>query len=165
MQTNKEPHRKVYINSKFAGIVRKIYNNYDFDREVIEISEYNYLQANEEVTHYSTSVKPDLNIAYIKLEKIGRDAIDVIAYQLKQFKLKKIETIYLEYPVSEEYSAYITEKANEMGFLFSGIVPEFCDGDVLKMQYLNNVLIDADKINLAGELAKEILQYIMQDYK
>jgi serine/threonine-protein kinase RsbW len=66
--------------------------------------------------------------------------------------------------MSEAYASVLTRKANEMGYMFSGIIPELCDGDVLKMQYLNNVIVIPENINLAGELSKEILEVIIQDY-
>jgi anti-sigma regulatory factor (Ser/Thr protein kinase) len=164
LRTNKEPNRKIFINTKFADITRKIYQHAELDREVVEVDDESQLKPDAELTHYFTSVKPDLNVAYIKIEQMGADVDQVVAAQTYQFKLKKIDTIYLEFPLSESYSAVLTTKANQMGYLFSGIMPEFSDGDMLKMQYLNNISIDPEKINLAGELAKEMLQIIMQDF-
>lgn len=165
LRTNKEPRRTIYTNSKFAQIIREIYAHAELDREVKELNLIDGIRPSLETTHYSTSVKTDINVAYIRIEKIGFDAEDVILVQSRQFRLKKIDTIYLEFPLSEEYSAVLASRANEMGFIFSGIVPELCNGDVLKMQYLNNVIIDREKINLAGELSKKILDVIFQDYK
>lgn len=165
LKTNQEPHRRVYMNSKFADIIRKIYANVELDREIIEVGADNMLAPSTESTIYTAIVKSDLNIAYIRIETIGADAFGIIAAQLRQFCLKKIETIYLEFPMSEPYTAELMDRANEIGFMFSGIVPEFNNGDVMKMQYLNNVIIDPSQINLSGELSKEILTIIMQDYK
>lgn len=165
LKTNQEPRRTIFINSKFAELTRKICAHAELDREVVEVVDENGIKPASGSTHYATSVKSDINVAYIKIETIGPDAEATIAVQTRQFCLKKIETIYLEFPLSEEYAAVLTSKANAMGFLFSGIVPELCEGDVLKMQYLNNVVIKPENINLAGELSKEILNVIFQDYK
>lgn len=164
LKTNKEPHRTIYVYPKFADIIRKIYAHAELDREVVEVDAHASLIPASDSTHYSTSVKPDINVAYIKIETMGPDVDDIIAVQTRQLCLKKIETIYLEFSMSEAYASVLARKANEMGYMFSGVIPELCDGDVLKMQYLNNVIVIPEHINLAGELSKEILEVIVQDY-
>jgi len=47
-----------------------------------------------------------------------------------------------------------------MGFFFAGILPRTRIGDVLIMQFLNNVDLDYDKITAYSDMAKEILNYI-----
>jgi anti-sigma regulatory factor (Ser/Thr protein kinase) len=165
LKTNQEPHRKIFINEKFYDILCKIYNNLELDREIIKIDSSIIFNSLVENSTYSTSVKSDLNIAIIRIETIGEDAFQIIKAQLKHFCVKKIETIYLELPLSDSNTGVLTKEANKMGFLFSGIIPEFCDGDIIKLQFLNNVIVDPEKICLAGDLSKEILENIMQDYK
>ena len=165
LRTSKEPRRTVYLCPSFYPVLKKIYDNLDLDREIHLVENFETLQPSCPLSSVETSVKPDLNIANIFLKKIGADAFDLIRHQLKEFCLKKIETIYVAMPLSEPYSAVLVEKLRQAGFLLSGIVPEFHEGDVLKMQYLNNVIVDPEKINLASEVAKELLAEIMKDYK
>jgi hypothetical protein len=47
-----------------------------------------------------------------------------------------------------------------MGFFFAGILPLSAIGDALILQYLNNVVVDYDKIVLYTDLAKEIRDYV-----
>lgn len=165
LRTNKEPNRTIYVNSKFYNILSKIYANLNFDREIIVVDTSVALELPLESTHYSTSVKPDLNVAEIKIEKFGQDTLKIIKHQLKELKLRKIDTIYLSFNLIEPLSGLLIDQVNELGFLFSGIIPEFSDGDVIRMQYLNNVRIDPEKIILVGDLAKEILNVILNDYQ
>ncbi|HQO50467.1 MAG TPA: hypothetical protein PK939_08555, partial [Bacteroidales bacterium] len=113
----------------------------------------------------TTVVKPDLNIAVIMILQHGADVIPLVAQQLRELCLKKIETIYLEIPVDEAYAAVVAREMNKRGFMLSGIIPELRNGDILKMQYLNNVYVNPDKIVMASPLHKEILGVIMQDYQ
>ncbi len=164
LKTNQEPHRKVYLFEKFFPILKKVYDNLNLDRELIMISddlEYSYAVENSSI---HTSVKSDLNIAAITLKSIGADAYDLVRHQLREFCFKKIETIYLEMPISEPCSALLTAKLNKLGFMLSGIVPEFDNGDYIKLQYLNNVVVDPARISLESELAKDLLVEIMKDY-
>jgi serine/threonine-protein kinase RsbW len=53
------------------------------------------------------------------------------------------------------------EQFEELGFFFVGVLPAgLPDGDALVLQYLNNVPIDYARIQLASDLAREILGYI-----
>jgi len=164
MKTNQEPHRKVYLFEKFFPVLKKVYDNLNLDRELIQVASNTVADFCNNHSSIHTSVKPDLNIAVITLNEIGTDAFDLIHHQLKDFCLKKIETIYLEMPVSEPASAVLCEQFNKIGFLLSGIIPEFNNGDYLKMQYTNNVVVDPAKITLESPLAKELLHEIMKDY-
>jgi len=164
LKTNQEPHRKVYLFEKFFPVLKRVYNNLNLDRELIQVTSNNAFDCSNSHSSIHTSVKPDLNIAVITLHVIGPDAFDLIHQQLKDFCIKKIETIYLEMPVSETASAILCAQLNKIGFLLSGIVPEFNHGDYLKMQYTNNVMVDPEKISLESPMARELLNVIMKDY-
>jgi len=165
LKVNKEPHRHVYLTEKFSPMLSNIYKNLDLDRTIHTIPTCETHPFSEELSVLHTSVKPDLNVAVITVQLIGHDAFELIMQQLKTFCLKKIETIYLEIPLNTPGSAVLSAMLNKEGFLLSGIIPEFDIGDYLKMQYLNNVLVEPDNIHLASELAKELLRDIIKDYK
>ena len=52
-----------------------------------------------------------------------------------------------------------------LGFFFAGVIPEMPQGDVLRLQYLNNVNIDLDEIVTASEFGEELANYVRQAYK
>jgi hypothetical protein len=50
-----------------------------------------------------------------------------------------------------------------MGFFFAGILPGgFTDGDALILQYLNNVPIDYNAIQVKSDLAAKLLTYVRE---
>jgi anti-sigma regulatory factor (Ser/Thr protein kinase) len=165
LKTNQEPHRKVYLNEKFYPVLNRVYQNLGLDREVIMVSDHEKPVAKTDQSVINTAIKPDLNIAVMMINEIGADAVAVITRQLRELCLKKIETIYLEITVNEAFAAVIVRELNKVGFLLSGIIPELRNGDVLKMQYLNNVYVDPAKIVIASQLASELLAEIMKDYQ
>ena len=57
----------------------------------------------------------------------------------------------------------MTTRLEELGFIFTGILPETQIGDALVMQYFNGVYIDYDQIVLVSELAQELLEYIKKN--
>ncbi|MFH0995131.1 MAG: GNAT family N-acetyltransferase [Pseudomonadota bacterium] len=63
-----------------------------------------------------------------------------------------IAKIYGNLGVSPQFEA--------LGFFFAGILPGASVGEALVLQYLNNVAIDYDSIELHTEASREILAYI-----
>lgn len=165
LKTNNEPHRKVYLCKRFYPILKKVYNNMELDREIIQVDSSISENLTKEQSLINTSMKPDFNIATISIIETGKDALEIVGQQLKEFCLNKVDTIYLEIPVDSPYSAVLADKVTELGFMLSGIIPELRDGDCLKLQYLNNVRVDPAKINIKSDLGKELLQDVMKLYK
>ena len=57
---------------------------------------------------------------------------------------------------------WLTAEIEKMGFFFAGILPESRIGDALILQYLNNVPLEYDKIELLSDLSRELLNYIKE---
>lgn len=165
LKTSQEPFRTIYLNEKFYPVLKKIYDNLVLDRKIILVPDHEKPEVLDALSVINTAVKPDLNIAVIAVNQIGMDAVGLISRQLRELCLKKIETIYVEIPLGIPYAAVLSRELNKVGFMLSGIVPELRDGDILKMQYLNNVYVDPSKIVIASKLASELLTEIMKDYQ
>jgi len=45
------------------------------------------------------------------------------------------------------------------------VIPELKDGDILKLQYLNNVLFDPSKVTVVSDTAKQLLGFISRQYE
>ena len=50
-----------------------------------------------------------------------------------------------------------------LGFFFGGLIPELRAGDVLRLQYLNNVELDPGALVLYSDTAKQLLRTILAD--
>ena len=164
LKTSQEPFRKVFVAERFYPVIKRVYDNLGLQREVNMVESGSISTSLAEISKIHTQVKPDFNVAVISLVTIGNDAFDQIRQQLREFKLNKVESIYVEIPVDSISSALLSAQLSNIGFMLSGIIPEFRNGDYLKMQYLNNVRVDPAKINIASELGKELLAEIMKEY-
>ena len=165
LKTSQEPHRRVYICEKFFPVLKKIYDNLDMQREVVMAGTTANLPVTETQSLISSVYKPDLNIAIISVSLVGEDALDQIRQQLKEFCLNKVDAIYVEMPVDTPEAAVLSDRLTGLGFILSGVVPEYRDGDYLKMQYLNHVRVDPAKIHIASDLGKELLTQIMKSFQ
>jgi hypothetical protein len=51
-------------------------------------------------------------------------------------------------------------RLNELGFFFGGIIPELRGGDVLRLQYLNEVDIRPEDVSTASDFGQELVNLI-----
>jgi serine/threonine-protein kinase RsbW len=100
------------------------------------------------------------NCAEIHVIRYGWNILRETKKILRELCLKHVAAIQLFLPLKDPATYLLTEEFEALGFFFSGILPMSRAGDSLILQYLNNVVIDYDKIVLYTELAKEIREYI-----
>lgn len=163
LKINEEPYREVYLPEIYKNIMTSIYTNLGLRRGLNSFSNYKNIAEISGVSVSETVFKPDLNSAIISIEKYGDDIVPLVQNSVKELCMKKVDTIYLELPLSDPITMFIVQKFHEMGFFFGGLIPEFRNGDVLKLQYLNNIYIDPEKICVASDNGRDILSFILAD--
>jgi serine/threonine-protein kinase RsbW len=100
--------------------------------------------------------------AFIKLKEIGPETMAELKGTLKQLCQSRFEVIQLELDLSQSAAAHLVAHCESLGFFFAGILPGLNGAQTLILQYLNNVPLDYDKIQLHSPLAREILDYVKQ---
>jgi anti-sigma regulatory factor (Ser/Thr protein kinase) len=161
---NPEIVRNVYVPPVYCGLVERIYAENRMNRQVEEVKETEWATGVE--TQLEIQVRHDaFNDASIELHQIGADAFEMIVHHTRELCEKKVEAVYLNLPMGIRESAILAGRLAGKGFLFAGVIPELKDGDVLKLQYLNNVLFDPSKVTVVSETAKELLGFIAGQYE
>ncbi len=162
LKIGQEPERTVFVPQIYCDFITDIYNQLGLKRSVITQSDG--LPFEEPgVSVLTTSFKPDFNIATIVVEQYGTDIVPRIRTTVKEFCIKKIDSIYLELPLCYQQTIDYVNDFRKMGFFMGGVIPEFRNGDVLKLQYLNNLYIDPSKIMVASERGGKVLSFILDD--
>ncbi len=104
-----------------------------------------------------------LNVADIVVHGAGWDLVDQLRLQLRLLCLEQLPVIYLHLDLERPYTRERLSDIEELGFFFSGILPEVLDGhDALIMQYLNNQFIDYGQIRLHSPESVELLAAIRE---
>lgn len=98
--------------------------------------------------------------AEIFVASYGADPVREVRKRLRTYCLAKIEAINLFLDLGNPATAALTAEFEKLGFFFGGVLPRARIGETLILQYLNNVDLHYDKIQLHSEIAKEILAYI-----
>jgi serine/threonine-protein kinase RsbW len=104
-----------------------------------------------------------MNYARMIIERYGRNVVSELRNKVKEICRQKTETINLFLNMSDPLTGIYAPQLEKLGFFFAGILPGgFKNGDALILQYLNNVPIDYDAIQVKSAIAQKLLAYVRQ---
>ncbi|NLH23948.1 MAG: GNAT family N-acetyltransferase [Bacteroidales bacterium] len=103
------------------------------------------------------------SLAEITIFEFGEGAIALLKQEMRKLFIDEIQVFELYLSLNDPLAPPMTTRLEELGFIFTGILPETQIGDALVMQYFNGVYIDYDQIVLVSELAQELLEYIKKN--
>jgi anti-sigma regulatory factor (Ser/Thr protein kinase)/GNAT superfamily N-acetyltransferase len=140
-------------------IVAKLYRNIGADHEYAAAASAPELSGESEIL---TGTNQSEGCAEIFVRRYGQDVVREVRRLLRGFCLQQYAAINLFLDLEIPTTYHITAEFEKLGFFFSGILPRARVGDVLILQYLNNVDVDYSKITAYSDMAKEILAYIRE---
>jgi serine/threonine-protein kinase RsbW len=102
-----------------------------------------------------------MNYARMIIERYGRNIVGEIKRKVTEICLQKTDVINLYLNLSDPLTGTYTPQLEDLGFFFSGILPGgFKSGDALILQFLNNVPIECDAIQVESAIAKKLVAYV-----
>jgi anti-sigma regulatory factor (Ser/Thr protein kinase) len=155
---NEEPQRDVYLPPHHAGMLTRIYENSKLRRNFVS----GPLPELPERSQVNVNVRPEINWAFLRVVEYGQDIEEVVKFRVKELCQRRIDCIYLELPLCHPAVQRFCAPLEMQGFFFGGISPEMVDGDLLRLQYFNNVDLELKDIQLATDFAKDMLQYVLK---
>ena len=104
-----------------------------------------------------------MSFARIIIDRYGKNITAELQAKVKELCLKKIEILNLYLNLSDPLTCTYTAQFEKLGFFFAGILPGgLSNGDALILQYLNNVPLDYDAIQVKSATAKKLLAYVRE---
>lgn len=162
---DREPARNIYPPLHHEGIIREIYGRSRLKRNISSMSaNRDKIELPEHAT-LNVRVIPVLGQAYLKVTGFGTDLEEQVKFRLHELCLKRIDCIYIDLPLCNPATPHIIPVLEMMGFFFGCIVPELDDGDIFRLQYLNNVDVEQAKVHTATEFGMKLTKYILQAQK
>ena len=102
-----------------------------------------------------------MSYAGIIIDHYGGNILGELSARVKEMCLQKTEIINLYLNLSDPLTGTYAAQFEKLGFFFSGLLPGgFSNGDALILQYLNNVPIDYDAIQVESAIAEKLLAYV-----
>lgn len=159
---NDEPWRDVFPPMHHNGIISKIYEMNHFRRNIRDAVEGRTELELAPASQLDVTVHADAGRAFMHVKQFDPELEDLVKFRLRELCLRHIDCIYLDLPLSNPATQQYCADLEMLGFSFGGIIPELYDGDVLRLQYLNNVDVDPAKIQVASDWGKELLSYVLK---
>lgn len=153
----------VFLPKSHQEILQKIYQHAELKR-VFKKSDPTKINLNHH-SHIHSHLLPEMSSAFLRVDKYGEDFIDELRLQVQDLSQKRVELIVLDLPLKDPGTAFLCPEIENIGFFFSGLMPEYLNGDSLRLQYLNNVAFDPETVDVYSEFAKEIFDYVVQGWK
>jgi serine/threonine-protein kinase RsbW len=104
-----------------------------------------------------------LNLARIRIDRWGPDAIDILRRHVKELCLHQRQVIHLLLGLADPATAVLAQRCEELGFFFAGVLPcGLPSGDALILQYLNNFAVRYEALQTASEFAARLAAYVQK---
>ena len=153
--------RTIFPPSQHKEMIERLYGHLEVPREFGARPEPS-IPIPDERPDLRISIVESMGLARMEIERYGERNLEYTRSHLRQLCLKGIDVINLYLNLSDPMTSVLTQDFEQMGFFFAGILPAALSGeDALILQYLNNVPIDYDRIQLESNMGKEILSYVM----
>ena len=151
--------KNIYAPAQHLEIIQKIYAN--LGEKVNFLTEgTDSIELPDSAPLIDTYTKPGRLSAKIKVKTYGAGILQQVQTLVKKLCIDKYEVITLYLNLHDPMTAKLTAEFEGLGFFFIGILPGAKSGDQLALQYLNNILINYEGIQLYSDFAKELLAYI-----
>ena len=161
----KDEEKTIYPPFHHKAMIKKIYEVGRLKRKLEGAAEEDIKEKIVEKSQVDLKVFPEPGRAFMRVSQYGEDIVDLILFRLHEICLQKIDCIYIDLPLSHPMTQKICAPLEMKGFFFAGIIPEMFDGDVLRLQYLNNVDIDFEKVTVVSDFGKELFDYVVRAHE
>jgi anti-sigma regulatory factor (Ser/Thr protein kinase) len=158
MRINEEPEREIHPPDRFRDIVQRVVKHNGLRRKVVEVSG----SPPPASSRVDLRVRRDHNLALVRVLEPGEDLLELVRSRLRELCLHRLDVIYVDLPLSHPATRDCGGRLEELGFFFGGILPELLNGDVLRLQYLNNVEIKRGDVSTASDFGEELLDLIFE---
>ncbi|MEW6137360.1 MAG: GNAT family N-acetyltransferase [Thermodesulfobacteriota bacterium] len=149
----------VYAPVRQEAIIRRLYENIQGSVRYCSAPEMDESSLVGEPL-IKTQASSTMSFARMDVDAYGQGIVKLVRARLRELCVKRFDIIHLYLSLLEPATAVLTPRFEELGFFFCGILPGALPGDALILQYLNNVFIDYDKIQVASEMARELVSYV-----
>lgn len=159
LKVNESPVREHYLPAAHADVIRRVYERAGLARTLLPAPAVAPAAGPARV---DVKVRADANHAFLQVRAAGEDLEAVVAFRLRELRVRPVDCVYLDLPMGDAAVMAAAPRLEGTGFFFGGVIPEVAEGDVLRLQYLNNVAIHPEQVHTASDFGKELLEYVLR---
>jgi len=114
-------------------------------------------------TAVTVNLSRSLNLARIRIDRYGRNAMELLRAQIQALGRQKWDVIHLLISLGDPATAHFVSRFEALGFFFAGVLPcGLPSGDALILQHLNHFAASYESIQTESEFAARLAAYIRQ---
>jgi serine/threonine-protein kinase RsbW len=98
----------------------------------------------------------------LRVEEPGADLREFVLVRLRELCQQRVDCIYVDLPLSHPAVEEAGSRLDELGFFFGGVLPELRDGDVLRLQFLNEVDIRPEDVQTGSGFGQELADLVFE---
>lgn len=157
-----DKRQNVFLPSKHEEILKKLFDHGELKRDYNQPSREGLISFHSQIYSH---LLPEMGSAFLRVNVYGIDFLKELKLQVRDLCQRQVELIVLDLPLSDPATALLYPEIENIGFFFGGLMPEFLDGDALRLQYLNNVIFDPEDVKVYSEFGKEVFSYVVDEWK
>jgi anti-sigma regulatory factor (Ser/Thr protein kinase) len=158
MRVNDEPEREIYPPAEYRAEVGAVIEHNGLRRVISDGAGPRIAL----LSRMSVEVRKDHNLAFLQIEEPGADLEELVHRHLRDLCMHRVDCVYVDLPLS--HPATLSAGLTSLGVFFGGIIPEAHPGagDILRLQYLNNVEVEPGDVSTASDFGQELLDMIFR---
>jgi serine/threonine-protein kinase RsbW len=160
--TNQPPARDIYPPHHHQSMIRRVYERLKMNRNLVAGTSAALSPELPPTSRIDVRAYAGESWAFMNIVEFGADLAELVEFRLKELCLRNINCIYIDLPLSHPATQQFCASLEMLGFFFGAVIPELSNGDILRMQYLNNVEVRADEIHTATDWGRELLDYVLR---
>jgi hypothetical protein len=139
-KTGDGPARDVYAPPHHRTMIERIYRHGGLPRTLEPAPAL--LPEPPATSAVRVELYPKWSEAAIRVAACGRDLPELVRFRLRELCLRHVAWIGLDLPLSDPALPSLCAPLEALGFFFAGVVRELADGDVLRLQYPDEVDVE-----------------------
>src|SRR5919107_1195393 len=161
MRVRDEPEPEIYPPPPYLEEIRRVVEHNGLRRTIGEFPDPTLQHS-----LMSVEVHQDHNLAFLRVEEPGADLEELVHRHLRDLSLHRVDCVYVDLPLSDPATQRTAAGLENLGVFFGGVIPEAhpVGGDVLRLQYLNNVEIEAGDVSTASDFGEKLLGLIFRQH-
>jgi anti-sigma regulatory factor (Ser/Thr protein kinase) len=156
--------RVLYPPAKHRDIIADIYANLGIKAAYRESRQDAEGERGNE-TRLTVKTVAELDNATIKIISYGPDTLQQVRSNVKALHKEGVEAVLCYLGLRDPLTPFMAERFEDMGFFFTGVLPETAQGDSMLMMHLDVEGYDTSEIHLMTDKGKEYLNYIERNMR
>jgi GNAT superfamily N-acetyltransferase len=152
----------IHVPERHAGFVAALFERLEAERAI----ETGAADAAAAESALSTSVRPDVGLANLRVQRVGGDLAARAADALDGFAEFELGAVHLDLPLADPAAASAATELEPLGFSFGALIPKFDEGsDILRLQRVGDLPVETERLAVARPEGEQVRDYVLADWQ